>query len=236
MLTDAKRLTGPQASSAKYDVLTALSMIGLHRGGSAQATVLRLIAVVTARYNWRLDELSICQRDMARMWGVSERTAKRDVKAWITERWVTQKRAGVRGRAGAYKLDLVEINRQVAPLWELVGPDFVERMAAPPPAEENVIRPQFGVIPAAPVEVERGTWPAVVDRIRASDPAIHGAWIAPLRVVEEAADRITLRAPSRFAASYIQTHVMGVLSDAVAAEMGQGVRVSVIADQLDTGV
>jgi len=42
--------------------------------------MLRLISVVTARYNWRNDELSIGQRDMARLWAVNERTVKREMK------------------------------------------------------------------------------------------------------------------------------------------------------------
>ncbi|MEL6587031.1 MAG: DnaA N-terminal domain-containing protein [Pseudomonadota bacterium] len=203
-------------------------MIGLHRGGATHPTVLRLIAAVTARYNWRLDELSMCQRDMARMWGVSERTAKRDVKAWIAERWVLQKRTGVRGRAGAYRLDLVEISRQAAPLWALIGPDFAERMA-PVPITENVIRPVFGTVEDTEPADARGTWRAVSRRLRDVDAAMHGAWIAPLVVAEQGEGCLTLRAPSRFAAHYISTHLMGPLQEAATAELGPTIRLQVIA-------
>lgn len=227
MIADAKRLTGPNASSAKYDVLTALALLALHRDAAAQASVLRLIAVITARYNWRRDELSMCQQDMAQMWGVSLRTAKRDVKRWLSESWMTMKRQGVRGRAGAYRLDFVEIGRQSNHLWPLVGPDFVERLTIPTP-EENVIRPDFARVDQ-PTTKEPGTWAAVCERLRLSDQSVYHSWIAPLQVISNSEGHITLRAPSRFAANYVTTHLLGLMYGASEIEMGSPMKISVIA-------
>ena len=42
--------------------------------------MLRLIALITARYNWQRDELSVGQSEMARIWGVHDRTVKREVR------------------------------------------------------------------------------------------------------------------------------------------------------------
>lgn len=228
MKIDPRHFTGQQAGSAKYDVLTALSLIGFNRGGGTAISILRLIGLVTARYNWRLDELCVCQRDMARIWNVTERTAKREVKAWVDERLMIRTRVGVRGRAGAYRLDMVEIRAQAAALWPRIGPDYVERMA---PAE--AIAPE--VMPSAepPVEAEgraegpaaRGTWRAVSRRIRAVDPAVHAAWIAPLRPIDDDGHILRLSAPTRFGAHYVETHFDHLLAEAVQAEMGPGRRV-----------
>ncbi len=69
-------MTGPCAGVVKYDILTAL---GLHGVPSAQASMLRLITAIMARCNWRSEEMTVGQRDLARLWGVAERTAKREV-------------------------------------------------------------------------------------------------------------------------------------------------------------
>ena len=81
---DAKRFTGPQAGSQKYDLLTALAVAGLCGSPGFQTSMLRLIALVTARYNWARDELTVGQREMARMWSVDERTVKRELKRLTT--------------------------------------------------------------------------------------------------------------------------------------------------------
>lgn len=228
MKIDVRQFAGPQAASAKYDVLTALSMIAFARGGAAHISVLRMIGLVTARYNWRLDELCVCQRDMARMWGVTERTAKREVKAWVDGRLMIRTRVGVRGRAGAYRLDLVEIREQAAPLWSRVGPDYVERMAPVEAVDtQNEAHPDIperSDVPALP-----GTWAAASRRLRVVDHAVHAAWIEPLNLSGDDGTTIRLTAPSRFAAHYLQTHLMRRISEAVEAEIGPGRRIEVVA-------
>ncbi len=218
MKIDRTRLTGPQSGVAKYDLLTALSLLGLHGEPRTQISALRLIALVTARYNWRIDELCVCQRDMARMWGVTERTVKREVKAWIEARWLNCVRQGVRSRAGAYRLDLVEIHHRAQGLWPLVGTDFVDRMAAGHESPAVAV-PQLEAVLADEV-VLRGTWRAASRRLRLVDPAGHAAWFAPLRLLSDEGGTVTLAAPTRFVAHYIETRLRPVLAEAVAVEMG----------------
>ncbi|TFL17176.1 DnaA N-terminal domain-containing protein [Jannaschia formosa] len=224
MKIDVRHFAGPHAPEAKYDVLTALSLIAFARGGGMQVSVLRLIGLITARYNWRADELCVCQRDMARIWGVTERTAKREVRAWVEARLMVRKRVGVRGRAGAYRLDLIEIRAQAAELWPRIGPDYVERMAPRGEVPEPVAPAQ------APEPVEpapRGTWRAATGRLRRADAGMHAAWIAPLRLEADEGGVLTLRAPTRFIGHYVETRLMRPLAEAVEAEMGPRRRIIV---------
>ena len=61
-MTQPTRLTGKGAGAEKYDLLTALSVAGLSGSPTEQTSMLRLIAVLTARYNWAADELSMGHR------------------------------------------------------------------------------------------------------------------------------------------------------------------------------
>lgn len=143
-MLDVKRMSGPKAGSMKYDLLTALSVTGLAGSLTLQASMTRLIALVTARYNWRLDEVSVGQRDLAKMWSVKERTVKREMKRLTDSKVLIQLRAGVRGRVGAYRLNYTEIWKQSEPLWKNVGPDFAERMAEFTPRDKvTVVKVDF---------------------------------------------------------------------------------------------
>ena len=71
---------GPNAGALKYDLLTALSVAGLHGTPTEQTSLMRLTALITARYNWRLEEVSVGQDELARLWAVNLRTVKREMK------------------------------------------------------------------------------------------------------------------------------------------------------------
>ena len=73
------RPTGRGASSRKYDILTALSAFALRGSKHEQRRVLRFMLLITARYNWRRDRLSVGQREIAMMWSCDERTVKREM-------------------------------------------------------------------------------------------------------------------------------------------------------------
>lgn len=98
----AIRPAGPEGASRKYGLLTALAVQAL--AGDKPRLVLRLMALVTARYNWQRDELAVGQAEIARLWAVDDRTVKRDM-ARLQQRLVTAARrcdpslAGVRLRA-----------------------------------------------------------------------------------------------------------------------------------------
>lgn len=223
---EPKRLTGPEAGALKYDILTALTLIGLNGTATQQMTVLRLTALVTARYNWRANELSVGQRDMARMWAVNERTVKREIKRLLDSKILICKRQGVRGRVGAYVLNLAAIAKLSADQWETIGPDFAERMTGYfPHRSENVVKVDFAAsnvcaIAPEPKDAPSGTWRAVQHALRGKDEAIFKNWYSRLSLKACKDRKAEILAPSRFVANYIQTHLFDELHHALEQEFG----------------
>lgn len=224
------RLTGPGAGSDKYDILTALAVAGLAQGGHLQISLLRLMAVVTARYNWNQDELTIGQREMAQLWSVDERTAKREVKRLIEAGLLTLERAGVKGRVACYKLDFKAIRALTEPHWSCVGPDFEARMSerhsnkpeASKPAK--VVQVDFAARQRLPEPKAETPWARVKERLSALDEARYLAWFAPLELTSESKEALILVAPTRFAAQYLETHLRRDLETAILQEYGPGLR------------
>ena len=218
------RLTGPGASAVKYDVLTALSVAGLNGSPTFQTSMMRLIALVTARYNWSLDELSVGQRDMARMWSVNERTVKREMKRLTGSGVLICKRQGVRGRVGAFRLNHARIAEISAPCWGLVGPDFAARMA------ERHRRPEVKVVqlqsymapaPVAAAGLEKSTpWQRVVAQLSAQHPAAFESWFSRLEFRDYGQGTLRLRASGKFVQRYIETHLIAILTAACEQEFG----------------
>jgi DNA-binding Lrp family transcriptional regulator len=221
---DPKRLTGPNAGSIKYDLITALCVAGLAGNPVLQTSMTRLIALITARYNWARDEVTVGQRDLARMWSVDERTVKRQMKRLVEAHVLQKIRPGVRGRVTAYRLNYREIFRLSQPSWSNVGPDFEERMAAAGPAAEvRVVKVDFvakalnhrqqqtacgdtGTQPDKTPD-DRGRWRQVRAQLRLADPGMFRNWFEKL-VFEEFCDGcLVLQAQSRFVARYIETHL-----------------------------
>lgn len=225
------RLTGPEASVIKYDLLTALSVAGLNGSPTLQTTLMRLIAAVTARYNWRADELTVGQRDLARMWSVNERTVKREIKRLIDGKILICKRGGVRGRVAAYQLNYAEIARLSEHCWSLVGPDFDLRMKGRYQGESPVKVVQLSdyakpaeaggdAAPSAP-----GTWQRAMARLAKENADQFNAWFSQLKYIGFDRGILQLRAPSKFAQRYIETHLMRPLVTAVETELGPVARV-----------
>ncbi|MCK0097309.1 hypothetical protein MWU60_17155 [Yoonia sp. F2084L] len=229
---DAKRLTGVKASSLKYDLLTALTVAGLHLDARHQISTARLTLLITARYNWRLDEFCVGQRDLARMWNVTERTVKREIKYWLEKRIVICKRQGVRGKVGAYRLNYAEIYRLSAPYWQSVGPDFQERMTETHPVKEaKVVAVDFrnkGTTPQDPVaQKDTTTWRAACQRMKDLHPEHYRNWIALLSFGSDDQETLALTAHNTFVAHYIQTHLMPILHEAVEATLGPRRRIRI---------
>lgn len=231
---ELKRLTGIEAGSLKYDVLTAMAIAGLHGTSTQQTSMIRLIALVTARYNWRMDELTVGQRDMARMWAVNERTVKREIKRLTEANILICKRLGVRGRVGAYKLNLTEIGRISQNSWAAVGPDFDERMNRNLPQHDaKVVKVNFGTKTATPQDEEAnvaksGTWRAVLKNLKSTDAASYSNWYARLTMTSNSTGKIKLVAPNKFVANYIQTHLSSRLHQALEQEFGPLTEVQII--------
>jgi len=223
---EIKRFTGYQAGSQKYDLLTAISVAGLNGTPGFQCSMMRLIALITARYNWRTDELTVGQKEMARLWSVDERTVKREIKRLTDSNILLQLRPGVRGRVAAYRLNYAEIYRLSEPVWQNVGSDFVSRMETQSPkSTEKVVHVQFGQERPAAVEHEgqdlQDPWGRALRRLSESEALLFESWYRELKFVETQDQTITLRAPSKFIAQYIQSHHLKPLLGAIQLEFGR---------------
>ncbi len=204
---------GRDAAAKKYDILSALMAHALAGGPVAQRLVLRLMALITTRYNWQRDELCMGQREIARLWCVDERTVKRDMAQLRAMGWLRVKRQGARGRVSVLGLDLERILLDTRPAWPNIGEDYVARMAERGGEGNAIPQPDANVVPfrkTAPVS-EPGLWGRMRDVLHAEDAVIYGAWFAPLIEIDLAEGVLTLAAPSRFHATYLRTHLMGRL-------------------------
>ena len=202
-----KQPAGRNASALKYDILTALGAHALSQPKAAQKLCLRIMTLVTARYNWSRNELAVGQREIARLWHVDERTVKREMAKLRAMGWLVIKKQGVRGRVSEYGLDLDRIYEDTRSSWAAVGPDFEHRMAGSDAPPTNVVPLRTGQIAAAPDQSDGNEWSLVKAVLHQEDPAIYTAWIAALTRSERAGGRLTLAAPSRFHANYVLSHL-----------------------------
>ncbi|SFR15842.1 hypothetical protein [Poseidonocella sedimentorum] len=216
----AVKPVGRGAASRKYDLITALGTLALAQGKSDQRRALRLITLITARYNWSRDELAVGQAEIARLWSCDPRTVKREMAQLRANGWLVLKRQGVRGRVAQYGLGIEAIFDASRPGWDRVGPDFAHRMrgdsdeaAAPDP--KVVAFPSGGT---APPDLSDGSeWSLAQALIYQDHPGAYAAWLRALTREGRAGGRLTLRAPSRFHARYVQTHLIGLMTRAIEA-------------------
>jgi hypothetical protein len=218
-LSQASRITGPGAAALKYDILTALLVTAAQGDPVSARLSLRLSLLITARFNWRRGTFAVGQKEMARMWGVTERTAKREMAEMRARGWIAVDVPAARGRVASYRIALTEVLHATMPHWDAVGPDFAARMVGAPEAEtepSNVIplRRAAEAMPAA----EGSVWGAAADRLRAQDSDLYTAWFAQLEMIDLSTGTLTLMAPSRFIADYVATHYRSRLLAALAVE------------------
>ncbi len=227
---ETKRFTGVSAGSQKYDLLTAIAVAGLNGSTSLQTSMLRLVALITARYNWARDELTVGQREMARMWSVDLRTVKREIKRLTDQKILLQLRPGVRGRVAAYRLNVDEIHRLSAPVWDKVGPDFSDRMAQRKitPVSEKVVRLEFGQQSEPAGQAD--PWTKVRKNLALLEPDIFKNWYAQLSCQGLGDGVLTLTAPTAFVAQYVQTHHLRLLQGAVQMEFSGVRRIEIASD------
>lgn len=225
------RATGRKAAVIKYDLLTALGALGCAGDKHLQRLVLRLITLIVARYNWQADTLTVGQREIAALWAVDERTVKREMAKLRDRGWLVVRQPAARGRVASYGLDLAAILAETAPGWDRVGPDFAARMRGPAPGQPagNVISFPAQSLAQTPAQTSpgppqgKGLWPQVQARLMAENPALYGAWFAMLEPDGDASDRLVLRAPSRFHASFVATHHLARL-ERLARQIEPGLR------------
>ncbi len=219
LLNKGSGITGPGSASAKYDVLTALLVTASQAEGVEARLALRLSLLITARFNWRRGVFAVGQRELARMWGVTERTVKREMSELRRLGWISVDIPAARGRVAQYKIDFQTVLRATAPFWDAVGPDFAARIAGAPEQEEqdasNVVPLHSGSNTPAVSDVP--LWVDVSERLREQDAKLYNAWFARLEAVKVEDGVLLLLAPSRFAGEYIKTHYLTRLKAAVFA-------------------
>lgn len=201
------RPVGRGASARKYDLLTALGAYALARDKHDQRRVLRLMTLITARYNWARDELAVGQREIARLWSVDERTVKREMALLRARGWLQVTRQGARGRVTQYSLAIDTILADTAAQWVNVGSDFEIRMGQEETPKVVALNTVTNV--PAPDPGQGNEWALARTILHAEDPGSYASWLAALERCERAGGRVTLKAPSRFHAAYVQTHLQG---------------------------
>lgn len=206
---------GQGAQARKYDILSAIGAWGLASGKVEQRLALRLILLVTARYNWAQDRLAVGQREIARMWSVDERTVKRDMARLREMGWLVLHRQGARGRVSEYGLGLETILAATAGQWLAIGPDFAARQEAPVPAGTEP--PKVVPFPRQAATLQDDgicpAWSRARAVIEDADPGIAAAWLRPLAPCGVADGCLTLSAPSRYHAHYVQTHLQARIAE-----------------------
>lgn len=200
------KTVGRNASVAKYDILTALGSYALARSKHDQRLVLRLITLITARYNWARNELAVGQREIARLWSVDERTVKREMAKLRALGWLVVTRQGARGHVTEYRIDKEQLLAATRDSWANVGPDFDLRMQGQPETDRIVALPSRADVPPPDIS-DAQEWSLAQAILHTEDPNSYGSWLAALVRIDRAGGRLSLRAPSRFHARYVQTHL-----------------------------
>lgn len=207
-----RKAVGRAGATHKYDLLTVLGVYALSQDRRLQRQTLRLICLITARYNWQHDHLSVGQGEIARLWSVDTRTVKREMAAFRDRGWLVERRAAARGRVTLYGLGIARILADTREVWERVGPDLAGRLDGP--GEDGPAAEASNVIPFPPAAAEGSLWAEVGRLLQAEDASVFRAWFAML-TVEGEGGALILRAPSSFHARYIQTHLEGRIESAL---------------------
>lgn len=200
------RPVGREAASRKYDILSALMAFALSRDKHVQRQVLRMMALITSRYNWQRDELTMGQSEIARLWSVDDRTVKREMARLRAQGWLVLKRQGARGRVSVYGMDLERMLEDTRPAWPLIGEDFVARLDPPGAAGQgasNVVPLRPGPVPVA----DGSLWAQAQAWLHAEDAATYGAWFHVLTDAGVETNCQVLAAPTRFHATYVATNL-----------------------------
>jgi hypothetical protein len=200
------RPVGREAASRKYDILSALMAFALAKDKHVQRQVMRIMALITTRYNWQRDELTMGQGEIARLWSVDDRTVKREMARLRAQGWLVLKRQGARGRVSSYGIDLNRMLEDTRPAWPLIGEDFISRLE---PAE-SVGQGVSNVVPLRAVSPPAGDgsiWAAAQACLHAEDAATYGAWFHALTDAGLEDGILTLAAPTRFHATYVATNL-----------------------------
>lgn len=121
-------------AARRHDVLAALSLYALCQTTGVSRRILRLILLLTARYNWQSDRLAIGRDEIARLWTVDPRTVRREMAHLRGMGWIEIRRSAARGRVTLYGLGHARLLADLAAHWSRLGPDFAARLGSLLPA------------------------------------------------------------------------------------------------------
>lgn len=201
-----KKAVGRSGSAQKYDLLSVLGAHGLAGGKTGQRLALRLICLITARYNWQSNELSVGQGEIARLWSVDLRTVKREMAVLRQREWLVEKRGAARGRVTLYGLGIDRIFVDTKVDWARIGSDLVARLETP---GADIAQSTSNIVPFAPIAMvpdDETLWGRAQMVLQNEMPTVYAAWIAGLRMIRVEDGQAFLKAPSSFHANYVATH------------------------------
>ncbi|MDS9469210.1 hypothetical protein RGQ15_16740 [Paracoccus sp. MBLB3053] len=207
------RAVGRDAATKKYDLLSAMMAHALAGDKHRQRLILRLMSLITSRYNWQRDELTVGQREISRLWCVDERTVKREMAKLRAMGWVEIRQQGARGRVSVHGLNLERILSDTRPEWDHVGPDLVSRLSGQTETERSNVVPLHRS--PAPVPQGQGVWSEACRILAEEDRSLYEGWLAALVEAGHQEGCLTLLAPSRFHATYVETHLLERLRSTV---------------------
>ncbi|MCA8880414.1 MAG: hypothetical protein KDA73_10770 [Rhodobacteraceae bacterium] len=222
----ATRPLGQGAASKKYDVLTALGAHACAGSKHRQKLILRFITLITARYNWQRDELSVGRAEMARLWQVDERTVKRELAKLRSLQWLTVKRVPARGRVAVYAIDWHVVLNETRPEWRNIGPDFSDRLIAMTGGTEEP-EPTSTVVAFPAPPLGDGIWARTQAALHQADPVFFANWLMHVECVGLSQGILELAAPTAFHAQYLNTHALQRLLQSVQDEAPQVHRIFV---------
>ena len=207
------RAVGRDAATKKYDMLSALMAFALAQDKHTQRRVMRFMSLVTTRYNWQRDELTMGQKEIARLWSVDLRTVKREMAKLRSAGWLTVKKAATRGNVATHGINFNLLLSDTEAFWPNVGPDLVDRLTIMTGGEETADK--SNVIPFSANGLQApddGTfWAGMADRLLKEDPATYSAWFQHLNEAGREDATLVLVTASKFHAAYVQTHLTGRL-------------------------
>ncbi len=215
----ASKAVGRDAATKKYDILSALMTYALAREKHTQKLILRLMSLITTRYNWQRDELSMGQKEIAKLWSVDERTVKRELAKLKSKGWLEVKRAGARGRVTLYRINLDIVLKETQGEWEKIGPDFVLRLTEIiAPTAQNVHK--TNIVPFSTAKQIRpnddgSIWSSASVFMYDQDSTTYVAWLQQLQEAGRDGGCLTLMAPTKFHATYVETHLLSEILRAV---------------------
>jgi len=204
---------GRGAAARKYDILSALMAFSLAEHKAVQRRALRLMSLVTTRYNWAADELRMGQRQIATLWSVDERTVKREMARLRECGWLVLKSQGARGRVSIYGLGIEKILFDTRSAWNKIGSDFVMRMNP-----DHVETTTSNVVPikrGSPSQNRETKWGRALEQLREIDPATCTNWFEPLTEVGIEELRMVLMAPTKFHARFVEGNHKALLFAAI---------------------